>query len=326
MSAGGVLCAGNIVIDILARPLDQVRWGTTTWIDSIAQSLGGNGASTAYTLAKLGARSRLLGFVGHDAFGEAALAGLSEADVDLSFVRRSECPTAASVVLVHPDGARALLHHRGSSCEAFAEPLQFDSRLADGYTRFHLANVFALPLLRPCAADTLRRARAAGLRTSLDTGWDALGEWIEVLGPCLPHLNLLFVNEDESRMLSGTADPDEAARFFRRGGTATVVVKLGGDGCAVYSREGLVRVPAFDVPVLDTTGAGDCFAGGFLAALEYGADYPEAARFANAVGALSVQKLGATTGVRSRPQTIEWMTSARTRPPFISERRPREYP
>ena len=169
MSAGGVLCAGNIVIDILACPLDQVHWGTTTWIDSIAQSLGGNGASTAYTLAKLGARSRLLGFVGHDAFGEAALAGLSEAGVDLSFVRRSECPTAASVVLVHPDGARALLHHRGSSCEAFAEPLEFDSGLADESPTCSRCRCFVrAPLIR-CAArerqDCGPRSTPAGMRS-----------------------------------------------------------------------------------------------------------------------------------------------------------------
>jgi sugar/nucleoside kinase (ribokinase family) len=67
----GVVCAGNLVYDILARPVSQIRWGATTWIDSIEHSMGGNGASTAYTLGKLGVRVRLFGMVGQDAFGDA---------------------------------------------------------------------------------------------------------------------------------------------------------------------------------------------------------------------------------------------------------------
>src|SRR6266566_3560000 len=72
----------------------------------------------------------------------------------------------------------------------------------------------------------------------------------------------------------------------------------------------LPRLRSFQVDAVDTTGAGDCFVGGFLAALSRGAAYPEAARFANAVGALSVQKLGATNGVRTRAETEEWLRTA----------------
>lgn len=124
---------------------------------------------------------------------------------------------------------------------------------------------------------------------------------------CLPHLDLLFLNEDEARMLSGSADPDEAARRMQALGATDVVIKLGPQGCAVYTSAGMTRVPGFAVNVVDTTGAGDCFVGGFLAALNFAATYAEAARFANAVGALSVQKLGAINGIRSRAETQAWL-------------------
>ena len=163
-----------------------------------------------------------------------------------------------------------------------------------------------MPALRPRAGDLVARARQAGMSVSIDTGWDARGEWLGVLGPCLPHADLLFVNEDEARELTGGRDPMEAARALKELGARTVVVKLGAEGCVVVRDEDIIGSPGFKAAVVDTTGAGDCFAGGFLAAVQRGLSYIEAARFANAVGALSVQKLGSTTGLLGYEETMEW--------------------
>ncbi|MGH9664988.1 MAG: carbohydrate kinase family protein, partial [Bryobacteraceae bacterium] len=110
---GSILCAGNLVFDILVRPVDTPRYGTTTWVDAIERHLGGNGANTAYGLALLGAPVRVLGAVGRDAFGEQVLAWLASAGVDLSEVERVGASTAASVVLVAANGERCLLHYPG---------------------------------------------------------------------------------------------------------------------------------------------------------------------------------------------------------------------
>jgi len=176
-------------------------------------------------------------------------------------------------------------------------------------SRFHLASVFGLPRLRPHTADLLRRARVAGLATSVDTQWDTRGRWMEDLALCLPFTDLLFMNEDEARMLSGSSDPARAAEIMRERGTQVVAVKLGGRGCAVYGPGLAVECPGFKVPVVDTTGAGDCFAGAFLAALLRDRSLEDAAKFANAVGALTIQQLGAVEGVRSFEETEEWMQS-----------------
>ena len=88
-------------------------------------------------------------------------------------------------------------------------------------------------------------------------------------------------------------------------GAGEVVIKLGGRGSLVYAVGERIATPAFEIAVKDTTGAGDCFAAGFLAALRRGLDYPAAARVANAVGAMSVESLGAVaasgTGTRRWP-------------------------
>lgn len=304
-----MLCAGNVLVDILTRPIAEVRWDATTWVDDVIQSLGGNGSNTSFALATLGARVRLMGLVGDDPFGAYCREVLSGAGADLSLVGTSRESTACSVVLVRPDGARALLHRPGASREAFPEPVRFTPDVVAGCTHFHLANVYGLPLLRRHAGETLASARAAGLTTSLDTGWDARGEWLPVAAPCFEHLDLLFANRDEARMLSGTDDPREAARFFQARGVRTVIVKLGGQGCAIFSPGLECQIPAFPVTVVDTTGAGDCFAGGFLAARERGWSLEASARFANATGALSVQSLGSTTGLLSFEKTEAWMAS-----------------
>jgi len=304
----GVLCCGNLVRDIAVSPVSQILWGRSTWVDSIEEGFGGNGARTSHALARLGTPVRLAGMVGADDAGDRVLAILQSAGVDTAYVRRCSLPTPTTVALVNPDGARALLHRLGASSEAFKDPIEWTSELTRGCSWFHLANPFALPRLRPRAGELVAGARQAGLSVSIDTGWDTRGEWMEVLGPCLPHADLLFVNEDEARALTGLRDPMQSARAFQRHGVRNVVVKLGAAGCLVCCGEDSLTSPAFRVQVADTTGAGDCFAGGFLAALQQGFSYGEAARFANAVGALSVQSLGGAAGLLNFGDTLAWIT------------------
>ncbi|HVX66257.1 MAG TPA: carbohydrate kinase family protein [Bryobacteraceae bacterium] len=311
--AGGVLVCGNIVMDVVARPVDQLVWSATTWIDSLEHHMGGNGANTSYALAKLGVPVRLLSATGTDAFGDQLLERLGGAGVDVARIERMPGPSAASVALVNSAGERLLLHRAGVSTSAFAALLDFSGALSTGMSHFHLANIFALPLLRQHAGPTVHRARAAGFTTSLDTGWDSRGRWIEDLGPCLPYTDILFVNEDEALRLASADEPAGAAARLRALGATAVVVKLGARGCEIYSARGVAHIPAFDVPAVDTTGAGDCFAGAFLAARHRGLSLEEAGEVANAVSALAIQKLGSTDGLRSWDETQAWMRTASRR-------------
>lgn len=207
---GGIIVSGSIVHDTVARPVDEVRWDTTQWLERVETHMGGNGASTAYTIGKLGVPVRLLGAVGRDGFGDELLSRLRGAGVDVAGVERVDKPTAATVVLVNAAGARALLHRPGASEGLFGEPLCFDGAAAQGFRHYHLGNVFALPAMRPHAAATLRNARTAGLTTSVDTGWDTQDEWMRMLGPCLGDTGILFASREEAEKLSGRSTPEEA--------------------------------------------------------------------------------------------------------------------
>jgi sugar/nucleoside kinase (ribokinase family) len=306
----GVLCCGNIVYDTLVKPVNELHWGRgTTFVESIEYHAGGNGANTSRALAILGIPVRLLGAVGSDEAGRFLLRALQDSGADTTRVTEVSAPTAATVALVNSAGDRKFFHRPGSSCEAFPEPIDFTPELCDRMSHFHLASFFVLPRLRARGPEMLIRAREAGLTTSFDTNWDPQEGWMATLQPCLPHIDILFMNEDEAHMMTGCSDHTAAANTVMAKGLRTAVMKLSGRGCAIYDNEREIVCAAFDVEAKDTTGAGDCFVAGFLAARQRGASLAEAGQFANAVAAMSVQTIGAVEGVLPLTQTEAWIRS-----------------
>jgi sugar/nucleoside kinase (ribokinase family) len=300
---GRVLVCGNVVYDIYVRPVEQVRWAATTVVEDVQLQVGGNGGSTSYTLATLGIPVSFATLVGRDETAETVLRSLGAAGVDLSLVQRVEAPTSIAISLIRENAERALLYRLGAASEqfnAFEFPADAD--------HFHISAVYRMRDLRTRAPELLRRAREAGLRTSLDAQWDTEGEWLKVLAPSLPFVDYALMNEDEARMLTGEQDPIRSTEILRGLGAKNVVIKLGARGCQVNGK----AVAGFRVKAVDTTGAGDCFVGGFIAALQRGLTPTEAARIGNAAGALSVGKVGAVAGVIDWASTLAWMDSAET--------------
>lgn len=293
-----VVVCGNVVFDILARPVEEVRWEATTIIENVEQQLGGNAGSTSYTLAKLGIPVSIASLIGRDATGETVLEKMESAGVDTTLVRYVDAPTSIAIALVRRNGERALLYQLGAASEVFPE-----FTLPSDATHFHLAAVYRMRHLRQIAPEFLKKAREAGLRTSLDAQWDTEGEWMKVLAPSLPWVDYALLNEDEAFHLTGHKDACSAARILRDLGAGNVVIKRGARGCWANG----VEIPGHPVDAVDTTGAGDCFSGGFVAGLQRGMTVEQAAALANSVGALAVQKVGATAGVRSWDDTLRWI-------------------
>ncbi|MCC2670939.1 MAG: Fructokinase, partial [Armatimonadetes bacterium] len=126
------------------------------------------------------------------------------------------------------------------------------------------------------------------------------------LRPCMPHLDWVMPSEEEAQQLTGRADPAEICAALRALGAGAVVLKLGERGCLYSGEEGLLALPAYEVPVCETTGAGDCFIAGFLHAQLQGWDLERALRFANACGARAVMAVGAVTGMQPAAEIEEW--------------------
>jgi sugar/nucleoside kinase (ribokinase family) len=301
-----VCVCGNVVFDVLVRPVEELKWAATTLVETVSQQLGGNGGTTAYAIGKLGVPVFLVTLVGRDAAGETALARLRSAGVDTSRAFTTKAATSVAICIVNRAGERALLYQLGAAAE------EFPSFPIGGAKHFHLAAVYRMPHLRRAAPEVLRRAKELGMVTSVDTQWDTEGEWMKALAPSLPMTDLLFVNEDEARMLTGHADARAAAGTLRSAGAERVCVKLGARGCLVASERDEFISPGFAVEAIDSTGAGDSFCGGYIAALERGLEHREAAQAANAAGALSVGMLGATSGLLGWEEMREWMKDRQT--------------
>jgi sugar/nucleoside kinase (ribokinase family) len=216
----------------------------------------------------------------------------SEGIDDAGMVVLPGAKTSTSIVLVETSGERRFLHLRGVNVSYSGQNLDWgkigESRIV------HFASAFALPAFDAAGlAPALKRARELGCLTSVNICWDVSGRWLKTLQPALEYTDFIFPNQKEGRQLTGESEPTAIAARLRQLGVATVIVKLGAAGCYVESPQGSFTSPGFPVRPLDKTGAGDCFAAGFLAAICRNQSLPQAARYANATGALVTLGFGA---------------------------------
>ena len=292
-----VVCLGILVADVIARRVDELpARGSLGLVDEISLRGGGCALNTASVLARLGLSAAVAGKVGADPFGDFVLGLLDERGVERGGVSRDPgVATSATVVLVDSSGERTFLHVPGANGRVRLEELDEDV-LFSGRV-LHLAGALVMPELdgEP-AATVLERAKARGLTTSLDTVWDATGRWGRIL-PTLPFVDLFVPSLAEATAISGEQEPAAAAAWLRERGVGTVALKLGADGCYVAGAgfEGFAPAPA--VETVDSTGAGDAFAAGFLYGHLAGWPLERTAAFANAAGALATTAVGATEGL-----------------------------
>ncbi len=280
--------------------------GTIHLANEAALVPGGNAVNTAIAAARLGVKVRMSAAVGDDRIGSILRAAVRENGVDdANLVSIPKTQTALTVALVDAGGQRRSWHVLGAN--ALFTDRHLDWNLVTGARVVHYGGTFLLPgfdgvpLIRVMA-----RAKSLGCLTSLDVCWDPQGRWLSLLGPVLPHTDLLFSNLEEGRQLTGEHHPEAIGSRLLHLGVKTVVVKLGSAGCFVQSREETITSSGFVVPAVETTAAGDCFAAAFLAARLEGANLHQAARFANAAAALSTLRFG-SEGAPTRQQVLEFL-------------------
>jgi sugar/nucleoside kinase (ribokinase family) len=234
--------------------------------------------------------------------GRFMLRSMAERGIDTDGCRTAPGrATGASVILGNGED-RAILTATGTIGDLRAEDLP--DALLRRARHLHVGSVFLQPELADALPELFRRARALGLTTSIDPNWDPSGRWTG-LDAILAESDLAFPNAGEVCRLAGTDDPIEAAMALAlgaavgegRAGRPVVVVKLGAEGAVAVTPAGaVVRVAAPRVTPVDTTGAGDTFDGGFLAAWLDGRDLASALRLAVACGSLSTLAVGGTDG------------------------------
>ena len=307
-----VVCLGILVADLVGKPVDiYPERGKLTLVDQLELHSGGCAASTGVDLAKIGVRTGVIGKVGSDGLGDFMINALKRNGVDITGIARDpNVGTSGTMVMVHSDGERSFVHYLGANASLTEDDVDFG--LLKGAMILHVAGSFLMPGIdgEPTAR-ILKKAQEIGIITSLDTAWDSKGRWMSLLKPCLPYMDYAVPSIEEARMCTGKHDPADVAKVLMDNGVKTVGLKMGEEGCYIRSADQEIRIPKYDVPAIDALGAGDAFAAGFLAGVYHGWDLEKTGRFANAVGALCVMALGATTGIKSLEETLAFMESHR---------------
>jgi len=299
-----VLCAGIIVADAIASPVDQLpETGSLALVESVQLHTGGCALSTASALVKLGAPTALCGCVGDDLFGGVLVREAQARGLDTSAVEVSRELSSASVVLDSSDGERTFLHNPGASAALTAEHVE-RALESSGAGWLHIGGALVLPALdgEPMAR-LLQGVRKRGLCTSLDPVHDATGGW-DRLHACLPHLTAICPNLTEARGISGQESPADCARWLRDRGVETVAIKMGRDGAYATDSQTGAHLAPFGVGAVDETGAGDAFAAGLIYGLLRKWPLQEAVRLANAVGALSTTGIGASAALPNLEEAL----------------------
>lgn len=274
--------------------------------------LGGSAGIMASGLARLGVVTGLAAVVGQDALGDLVLARLRERGVDVGpVVRDPDHPTGLSVILLadsDPAADRAILTLLGTIPRLQAAQVRAVVE-AHPPRHVHVASYFLQPTLAAELPALLAWLRQRGISTSLDTNWDPAGRWTgldEVLGL----VDVFLPNEAEvvavaSVLGARSEDPAEAAAALASAG-CRVVVKRGAAGALSVGPDGsVVRVGPVPVEPLDSTGAGDSFDAGYLAAMVSGIDdEAERLRWAAVAGALSTRAAGGTASQATRADIL----------------------
>jgi ribokinase len=299
-----ILVLGSFVADVAFRAARLPAWGETLMGSGFALGPGGKGSNQAVAAARAGAAVQMLSRLGDDAFGRLARETWAAAGIDASLTESCGTATGSAVILIDEiKGENAIIVVPGACFTMRPEDVEAAGAAIRG------AEVLLTQLELP--VDTveagLRLARGAGVRTILNPApAQALND--EVLGLA----DFLIPNESEAALLTGLPvetreDAEAAARVLLGRGARCVIVTLGAQGALVcVAGEAAVLVEAFRVgTVVDTTGAGDGFCGGFAAALREGQTVLEAVRFGCAVAGISVTRAGTAGSMPTRDEILE---------------------
>ena len=257
-------------------------------------SLGGSAAITSAAAVRLGVPTSLVAAIGADLFGDFVESQLTTAGVDTSMLLRVSRPTGLSVVL--SQGAdRAILTAPGA-INALTADLIVDRGIVVHATHVHMSSYFLQPALAESLPGLLADARGGGATISLDTNFDPTRRWLTPpLEAALQESDLFFPNRTEAAALSGRDDPVHAGQWLADRYSVAVAVKCGSAGALlVVENEVLQAVPP-TVRVEDTTGAGDAFNAGFIAAWLDRLDWATCLRTAVAAGSLATTGLAAAS-------------------------------
>lgn len=296
--AGHIAILGVFVADTAYRADRAPKMGETILGNSFALGPGGKGSNQAVAAARAGGETHFISKLGRDTFADLAFATWSEAGVIPAVTQTDEGYTGAAYIFIEEaTGNNAIIVCPGAAGTISPADIEAEADL------IRSASVFVTQLEQPidAAIRALEIAKKGGAVTILNTAPAA-----DLPPAIFPLCDYVTPNESEAEGITGIpvtdlASAERAARAFLDLGVGTVLITLGEKGALLGTTDGAIHVPAFSAgPVVDTTGAGDAFNGGFAVALAEGRSPEDAARFGCATAAISITRPGTAPSMPSR--------------------------
>ncbi|HJC50739.1 MAG TPA: sugar kinase [Candidatus Anaerostipes avistercoris] len=304
-----VICLGAAIVDIPLQPVSRDIFDIESYpVDRIAMTVGGDAMNEATIISRLGHKTGIISCVGDDAAGNFILGSCAKDHIDYEGIKMDpNIDTSMNVGLVTADGERTFVTNRnGSLWKTSIEHVDFDKMKQAKI--LSLASIFNNPLLDgKTLVKIFKEAKKADMIICADMIKPRLGETLDDIREALSYVDYFFPNFEEACLMTGETEEEKVADVLFGCGVKNVIMKIGKRGCYIRNADGAMIVPAAKgITAIDTIGAGDNFASGFITGLLDGKDLRECGIYANCTAAVSVQYVGATTGVQNR-QMVEDM-------------------
>lgn len=282
-----VVTIGDVNLDIITSPLtlDLVKQKDVEVVSKFSLALGGNTGNFAMATSKLGLKTRLIGALSSDPISKWLIDILMGNKIDFCNCFK-ETQTAITFALTYQDGSRTFISDFGANSLLSFEDINMD--FIEGKHLNRSGYWWAPKLMGAGTKNLFQNAKAKGLSTSLDIGWDPEGWSLkhrESIYECLDLCDILFLNDKELKGLT-RAELDEGARLLLKKGVQIIGLHYGDKGCIIFTEQGNLQIPSFRVPLNNPTGTGDIFNAAFIYGYLQEWELVKIGKFANASAAI----------------------------------------
>ncbi|MGW8316945.1 MAG: carbohydrate kinase family protein [Bacteroidales bacterium] len=293
-----VLVVGELNVDLILNRIDAFPvMGKEILAEDMTVTLGSSSAIFANNLSMLGTSVSYLGKVGRDQFADLVIDSLRRSGVHTGEILADPELNTGLTVALNYDNDRAMITYPGAMNELRTRDIS--DRALQSAAHLHVSSVFLQPGLKPGLEDLFRKAKEAGLTTSLDPQWDPAEQWDIGLETLLAYVDVFLPNAGELEQFTGCSDPEEGIAVLRDH-AHVIVVKNGVKGALMWDGTKVVRKSAFlNEQVVDAIGAGDSFNAGFIHRFIQKRPLEECLELATLTGALNTTGEGGTAAFAS---------------------------
>ncbi len=292
--------AGSINMDIILNMERVPSVGENVLGTSYGYACGGKGANQAVGLARLGAKTKMIGKVAADANGEKLLVNLRKNNIDISDVSTEGTQSGMAAIIIDGEGKNRIVVYEGANAEIDPE------EAADAVSDIDLLLV-QFETKEEVVIECVNRAISKGITTVIDCGPAKQFSLEKMQG-----VTILSPNESETKALTGISPDDDASILkasevlFERSKAKYIVLKLGSRGCSVFDGENLRILPAYESKVVDTTAAGDCFTAAMALEFLRSGDIYAACDMGNKAGSIAVSRMGAESSMPTAKELFDF--------------------